>query len=106
MIWQQIQQYPALARCSEQWQGCEPWQGRFWKPLNRAEADLWWTNNDASKVPADAKVEAEEGRVESRKADRCRMMGLDMRELEEVRRARGIHARPDPCVCSFIFFIF
>ena len=103
MIWQQIQQYPALARCSEQWQGCEPWQGRFWKPLNRAEADLWWTKNDARKVPADEKVEAEEGRVESRKANRCRMMGLDMRELEEFRWAREIHACPNPCVCSFVF---
>ena len=58
------------------------------------------------KVPADEKLEAEEGRIEIQKYDRCRMMGLDMRELEEVRRARGIHARPDPCVCSFIFFIF
>jgi hypothetical protein len=48
-------------------------------------------------------VEAEEGRVESQKADRCRRMGLDMRELEEVRRARGTHACPNPCVCSFIF---
>ena len=56
MIWQQIQQYPALARCSEQWQGCEPWQGRFWKPLNRAEADLWWTKTGVRKVPADEKV--------------------------------------------------
>jgi hypothetical protein len=48
-------------------------------------------------------VEAEEGRVEIRKADRCRMMGLDMRELEEFKWACGIHARPNPCVCSFIF---
>jgi hypothetical protein len=50
-------------------------------------------------------VEAEQGCVESRKADRCRMMGLDMRELEEVRRARGIHAHPNPCVFVYFFNI-
>jgi hypothetical protein len=33
----------------------------------------------------DEKVEAVEGRVESRKDDRCRMMGLDTRNLEEAR---------------------
>ena len=73
--------------------------------MNRAEADLWWTKNDARKVPADAKVEAEEGRVESRKADKCRMMGLDMRDLEEVRRhVESMHARIHVCVRLFLYF--
>jgi hypothetical protein len=50
------------------------------------------------KVPADEKVEAEEGRVGIQRADRCRIWGLDLRELEEARRARGTHAYPNPCV--------
>jgi len=50
----------------------------------------------------DEKVEAEEGCVGNRKADSYRMLGLDMRELEEARWAREIHACLNPCV--FIYF--
>jgi hypothetical protein len=54
----------------------------------------------------DEKVEAEEGRVGIRRADRCRILGLDTRELEEARRARGIHACPNPCVSDYLFLYF
>ena len=49
----------------------------------------------------DEKVEAEEGHVGIQRDDRCRILGLDTRELEEARRACGIHVCPNPCVFDY-----
>ena len=46
----------------------------------------------------DEKVEAEEGRVGIRRAIRCRILGLDTREIEEARREHGTHAFSNPWV--------